>query len=616
MKQDQQIQGDDRFDLNLSKSMTSNSSIQPGCLSKGNVIVYVWRQRDAETVTEQLLGAGIQGGVVCYHGGMGAGDRAKAQGKFMRGKARVCVATVAFGLGINKADVKGVIHLCLPPSLEHYLQETGRAGRNGDPARAIALVLSDEVRIRSSLSYSDCIARSQVEKLCLVIRNLVDNALSDVAPAEESPDNSNGPISLSTSPTIAPVQSIDIALPISATVGAIDCKEAMVETMLSLLEENTDSSSALLSVEGNLTDEVIVTLKRRSLDKLCAHESIARSIENCSQRLDQKEKTADVSTSANPLEEHLEKEGGTALQKGFLAYSLGTYKFSVLRCARLMGPRAEARHVFAALRRLQSSGELELALDRTVKGKCLHLRLNMDGIACFRSPVSEAKNCEDHGTALISVIDRLTSHCSQQVSTGSTKVEQMHQIIHRVTAVDSQDTEKQIKERGDVSVDCPVDADDASSIESTSAPGSDGKSARLILFQKLAKEYFESEGNSSSHLPQEAPGTAGMSVPEIAKEISSKDTREYAQLASDAISLMRDSNLRQKGQEYSIAVSIGDSGCTDYASCCLTKILHGIDSTRAPMSDWRMHPLFGKWRHCSFTSVRSCVEAIIKESIS
>ena len=85
---------------------------------------------------------------------------------------------------------------------------------------------------------------------------------------------------------------------------------------------------------------------------------------------------------------------------------------------------------------------------------------------------------------------------------------------------------------------------------------------------------------------------------------------------ADAISLMRDSNLRQKGQEYSIAVSIGDSGCTDYASCCLTKILHGIDSTRAPMSDWRMHPLFGKWRHCSFTSVRSCVEAIINESIS
>ena len=49
----------------------------------------------------------------------------------MRGKARICVATVAFGLGINKADVVGVVHLYLSASPEHYLQEIGRAGRDG-----------------------------------------------------------------------------------------------------------------------------------------------------------------------------------------------------------------------------------------------------------------------------------------------------------------------------------------------------------------------------------------------------------------------------------------------------------------------------------------------------
>ena len=600
--------------------MSSNSAIQAGCLSKGSVIVYVWRQRDAETVTEQLLGAGVQGGVVCYHGGMGAGDRAKAQGKFMRGKARVCVATVAFGLGINKADVKGVIHLCLPPSLEHHLQEIGRAGRNGSKSRAIALVLSDEVQIRSSLSHSDCIARSQVEKLCLVMRDLVDNALRDFVPEDNVSGDSNSPVSESTSLPIVPVQSIDIALPIASTIGAIDCKEAMIETMLSLLEENTDSFSALLSVEGNLTDEVIVTLKRRSLDKLCGHEAIARSIEKCSQRLDEKEKTTDTPGTDNPLEEHLKKEGGTALQKGFLAYSLGTYKFSVLRCARLMGPRAEPRHVFAALRRLQSSGELELALDRTEKGKCLHLRLNMEGIACFRSPESQTQSGNDSGTSLDSVIDRLTSHCAKQVTTGSTKVAKMHQIIHQVAAVEYD--EKREKEKDIQPVDC-AGGDDAASIDSSSEPGTNGKSARLILFQKLAKEYFENEGKESqgtSRPSQVAPGssvtTDVASVPVIVKELSVKDSQEYARLATDTMSLLRDSNLRQKGQQYPIAVTIGDPSCTDYASCCLAKILHGIDSTRAPMSDWRMHPLFGRWRHCSFTSVRSCVEAIIKESLS
>ena len=79
-----------------------------GKLAKGSVIVYVWRQRDTEVVAESLTAAGITGGVVIYHGGMDANARAKSQSKFMRGKARICVATVAFGLGIDKADIVGV----------------------------------------------------------------------------------------------------------------------------------------------------------------------------------------------------------------------------------------------------------------------------------------------------------------------------------------------------------------------------------------------------------------------------------------------------------------------------------------------------------------------------
>ena len=50
--------------------------------------------------------------------------------QFMRGKAQICVATVAFGLGIKKPDEIGIIHLCLPPSLEHYVQEIGRFSKN------------------------------------------------------------------------------------------------------------------------------------------------------------------------------------------------------------------------------------------------------------------------------------------------------------------------------------------------------------------------------------------------------------------------------------------------------------------------------------------------------
>ena len=68
--------------------------------------------------------------------------------RFMRGKVRICVATIAFGLGINKADVEGVVHLYLSSSPEHYLREIGRAGRDERPAKAVALVLREEVFIR------------------------------------------------------------------------------------------------------------------------------------------------------------------------------------------------------------------------------------------------------------------------------------------------------------------------------------------------------------------------------------------------------------------------------------------------------------------------------------
>lgn len=55
--------------------------IQEGCLSKGSVIVYVWRQKDTEIISEQLNAAGVSGGVVCYHGGMDSNDRTRAQSK-------------------------------------------------------------------------------------------------------------------------------------------------------------------------------------------------------------------------------------------------------------------------------------------------------------------------------------------------------------------------------------------------------------------------------------------------------------------------------------------------------------------------------------------------------
>ncbi len=167
-------------------------------------IIYVTLQKTAEEVAAAINAAGLN--AAHYHAGLKDDEREQVQNQFMSGAVPIVVATIAFGMGIDKSNIRAVYHFNLPKSIENYVQEIGRAGRDGNPSLCELLAVGDDIRVLENFTYGDTPTAESLR--ALVEHLLAFDEVFDISTYELSNQFDLRPLVLNTALTYLELQHV------------------------------------------------------------------------------------------------------------------------------------------------------------------------------------------------------------------------------------------------------------------------------------------------------------------------------------------------------------------------------------------------------------------------